>query len=294
MPNLSSLPNRSRRKVITYAGAAIIASPVIAALQRTGATSATSQARATPPQHLGLTQAKILRARVERQAEWLERHLDLSAFRTASMEALQYLADLEVPLCSANFSEADLQTLKGVFQLNTVNLRLGSAIDINLLGQNSPDAPGRDDLQAMVIELPHPHRLVAAAARTIAGYGLESIVLGEFNELDTTTALSLATHDGTLVFDVPQATSGSVANALSTHSGRAIHILSDSRPSDEVIQAFLRRQKKSFSLDSFCGQRGCVRWRLAWERTSEFVMRQHAARLQFFSTPSNSLQAFSS
>lgn len=261
------------------AGAAIVWTS--GALPRSSNDVLVATARPSPmaeAQHLGLAEARALMENLLRTHEWLDRHLDLRAYRSASLEAIQFLSKVELPMWTVNFDILSPELLKAILLADTVHLNFGPRFDLGVWAAMEPEALAETIALALAFEM--PQKMTVAVAEKVRRCGCTSIRLREFNELDPDTAEALARFQGELIIDVEKVWNPQVARALTGHEGEGIYIYSYAPPAMCVVNEFQNTQRRSLCLEHETDKLDETRWRLAWEPTRNFIAHQHGKLLR--------------
>lgn len=238
-------------------------------------------ARSSPvaeAQHLGLAEARALMGNLLRAHEWLDRHLDLRAYRSTSLEVILFLSKVELLMWTVNFDILSPELLKAILLADTVHLNFGPRADLGVWAAMEPETVAKTI--ALVREFEMPQKMTVAVAEKVRRCGCTNIRLGEFNELDTDTAEALARFQWELIFDVAKAWDPQVARSLTVHEGEGIYIYSYARPAQCVVNEFRNTRRRSLCLEHETDKLGETGWRLAWEPARNFIAHQHGKRLR--------------
>lgn len=221
-------------------------------------------------EHLDIAAARALLAQILQVPDWLDRHLDLQSYRSASLEAIRYLAQVSLPMWTVNFEIFEVELLKAVLAADTANLRFGPRSNLEEWGALDSDA--LSSTMAFAFEFDMPQIISADVAERISHCNCEALRFGAFDAINPVSIKEFARFEGSLIFSVPKADSALVASALTAHEGEGLYIYSDARPGSEVIRTFRETRRKSLCIDKRENGDG---WFLAWEPTRTFVQRQH-------------------
>jgi hypothetical protein len=196
----------------------------------------------------------------------------LDAFASASVEALEYLASVDMFVCHLDFKVMTQAMVDAVCRMDTAILSLGPRVDLKAWCESAKF----DETRGMTLDLSRAKQLDRDSARRLVRCGASAIVLSEFDQLSLEVAESLADFEGRLELRTDSLTNQKVAGALARHQGSTLEVVSDFKPNAAVVQAFLDARRKSFSLDEVTiTEMDRTRWVLLLEPTAEFVARRH-------------------
>jgi hypothetical protein len=198
--------------------------------------------------------------------------LYLDAFASASVEALEYLASIDMFVCHLDFKVMTQAMVGAVCSTDTAILSLGPRVDLKAWCESAKF----DETRGMTVDLSRAKQLDRDSARRLVRCGASTIELSEFDQLSLEVAESLADFEGCLEFRAGSLTNEKVAGALARHQGSTLEVVSNSKPNAAVVQSFLDARRKSFSLDEVMIKgMDKSRWVLRLEPTARFVARRH-------------------
>jgi hypothetical protein len=237
-----------RRSLLTDIGAALAFSQIPAWTLGTSTPAAADEIKA----HLDLAMADKLREQFLASEEHhhnydvLGEDLDLSAYSSASLEALECLAPLNGLAATIGFESITPEIANVLSRWETYflcfpqlqRLHYESAIHLG----NAEAAHG--------LEFGFPIQLSATSAKAVVCNGAPMHLTLQA-EPDFSRAVALATHEHEMFLTLPvEAILPMAASALSLHAGYLLQIAMPSRPSDAVLQALASNANKQLSLSA--------------------------------------------
>jgi hypothetical protein len=235
-----------RRSLLTGIGAALAFSQIPVGAFGTAKATAAGGIKA----HLDLTMAETFReqflASEEHHSNYdvLGEDLDLSAYSSASVEALECLAPLSGLAATIGFATITPEIAKVLSQWMTYflcfpRLQRLDYESANLLG-------GAEAAHGLYFD--YPLHLCATAAKAVVCNGAPMYLTLNATP-DLSRAIALAAHEHEMFLTLPaQAISPLAATALSFHAGYLLQLAMPYRPSDAVLQAISSNAHKQLSL----------------------------------------------
>lgn len=198
--------------------------------------------------HLDLITAQAIKERFQENPPNESDVLDLSLFRSASMEAIELLASLEFGFADIGFTELSAEVAKALSAWNSYLLIFNR---LSLLSPRAAKALGTDDAEHALVfsQLKLLDALSAQHLVKATGLGCP-LSLRLSGQLTPRVARALAEHRHELSIDLDTPLLPNTAGELASHNGYNLEIHSQTEITSEVIQRLRANPAKSLSICS--------------------------------------------
>lgn len=272
MQNELKMPDMKRRKFVHYTSLSLLFSGLAETAEGSPRNAHTPVDTPPPASKLGYLDLPTARleAREAVEHEYGLGVLLLDDYDSASLEALEYLASLELFVLHVNFASLTAEMVAALSRVRAETLSIGERMNLELLSAYARFDP----VNQTELDISSVKTLSATAAARLVASGAADLSFWAFDEMAVEAAEELARHAGGLRFRADQASQIEVARALSRFSGRRYELVTNLKPSKGVLRAFKRNPDMHCYLETGLSVDAEDQWTLHLEQMAAYRQRQ--------------------